>query len=313
MPIHQKGSDLIGANPQAVANPPHENPILYPLDSEVIRIESGVSRAHSFRNAKNNRQKNSGYKLTSKIASRSLKKRKKPSIFTPTTRSNNNMLRWRVSERSTKSRTQITLPKLLEIWRSKAAGAAMAGLGAITPAISNAQDAAPVAYLPPTVSAEMEAEERRQLIEAGRGAAEFAMSCPETRDCVGIIFHMGDDMRRAGDAEVLAYFEANDIEATDENMKKGREIVSEGHIEFYATHFAEIFGSKGMRTKLFPRTDYGSDGDPIATTVSYHIGDVLYHSADDYTYLLMGNEADGEVARVKEALGYAWQEIEKER
>lgn len=175
------------------------------------------------------------------------------------------------------------------------------------------------AYVPPPVTPEMEALELEQLGAARSAAIDYAMSCPETRDCVGIVFHIGDEIRYRVDQEVLAYFEPRNIEPTAENMARGHEIMMQGYIDHYTAYFAEKFSDpeivgegREMQISLFPRQDFGNNGKLMATTVSYHIGDTLYHTSSDRTYIRLDTDAIGEIGRVREALDYVWQQIADE-
>ena len=194
-------------------------------------------------------------------------------------------------------------PNIQNSWRSTAAGAMM-GFAALVPSGLAAQET-PVAYTQPVVTESMQEQEGRELSEAIRGASNFARSC-ET--CVGIVFSKGDDFRKSVYDRSVAYLNQQGAPITDNNMEIVSARVEELLLQHYQEEYTQLFAPMGVQAEIFPRTNYAStEGKIVRSGVNFHVGQVVFESADGEGSFLL-NEVDAELAvEVVEDLSYMWQ------
>ncbi len=162
-------------------------------------------------------------------------------------------------------------------------GAALAASAMFTPFTAAAQDTTPANLKSPTVTEQMRNAELEELGRAGSAVANYAR---QTENGVGILLHVGDDLRARAQAA------ADKHGVTPEHALNVM-------VTRLAEHYAAKFGTHGVETSLFPTTNY----DARATGLSYHIREVVYED-ENGNPLLNLKEASTEIPRVVEALEY---------
>lgn len=185
-----------------------------------------------------------------------------------------------------------------------AAGVLTGAAVALTPVAGAAQDATPVAYTQPTITAELEQQEAQETLAAIRGAAAFARSCDS---CVGIIFAKGDDFRKSVYDRSVAYLNERGAPLTDHNMEIVSAQVEEAFLRHYEQQYAALFAPMSIQIEMHPRTDYASEGNFVHSGVNFYTGRVVYEDENGATTFLL-DEVDARFAvAVVEDLSYMWQ------
>lgn len=160
-----------------------------------------------------------------------------------------------------------------------AAGVLAGAAVALTPVVGNAQDAQPASsQVPDGWTAE--------LWELNQAAADVTAYARENSNGVGILLHVGDDLR----ARAQAAAEKHNVPA-DHALQVMIDRVEESYADQFAEH--------GVAARLFPSTNLDAPG----TILSYHIGEIVYEDASGDPLLSLG-KARREISRVVEALGY---------
>lgn len=163
----------------------------------------------------------------------------------------------------------------------KLLGAGLALSAAFTPAVATAQEVIP-ASTTTTITMTHEAE-LAELDRQGRAVSTYAH---EHENGVGILLHVGDDLRARADAAA-----------------KEHNVTPEHALEVMVARIAHIYGEQfaklGVEAQLFPTANL----DARATILSYHISDIVYEDANGNALLGL-RTAEREIPRVVEALQY---------
>lgn len=160
-----------------------------------------------------------------------------------------------------------------------AAGVLAGAAVALTPVVGNAQDAQPASsQVPDGWTAEL-----WELNQAAEAVTAYAR---ENSNGVGILLHVGDDLR----ARAQAAAEKHSV-PVDHALQVMINRVEQSYADQFAAH--------GVEVRLFPRANLDARG----TGLSYHIGQLVYEDASGDPLLSLG-KAREEIPRVVEALGY---------
>lgn len=182
----------------------------------------------------------------------------------------------------------------------------MAGLAALAPSVGSAQETTPAAYSLPTITEEMKATEHQELQAARAAATAHARSC---ENCIGVVFHEGDDLRARVHRDAIAYLEKRNFPLTEGNIAKANDQVMEAYVQHYADQIQALFRNVGVDAQVFSRVDYGTDTAAVGTGVNFHIGRIIYHDAsdNDRTSFFI-SDIDAKMAvNVVEALNTVWE------
>lgn len=171
-----------------------------------------------------------------------------------------------------------------------ATGALMAAVTALSPTASFAQEATPAAQ---PFDENLWTQEAWDLHQASKSAHTYVRT---TNNAVGIVFHIGGDLRDRAQAAAEKY----NIPA---------EHAMQVMLNRLEEDYAEKYGKLGIEIEMFPNDNPGSQASGVSYVIpvldsNNEIKTVTYEDPNKNAVLNLG-EANDEIKRVAQAVSYA--------